>query len=611
MKKFKHYLMTIASSLVLLMLCAFVSCTGSDGDDGTATVSSLTVSESQLSFVKDAQTQKFSVQSNVTWAVSGAASWCTITPEYNSIGDVNKVVTLDVAVTANDTYDSRSCTLTVTAGTQTKTIIVTQSNKDGVILDNVSITADPLGGTLVLNLKTTAPYTAASSDSWIQQVATRALSDTTVTLHVDANYTKASRVGTVVFTVGSATQTLTVTQDTAITSVGPDYIDPDATGMSSDATVLAKQIVAGWNLGNTLEAYNSNVTSETLSSEWSWQSTKTTQEIIDLVKASGFNAVRIPCAWTHHLSDAATNTIDPAWLARVKEIVDYAVNDGMYAIINIHWDGGWLEVKGFTDTSESNISAVESRQRVLWKQIAKYFRGYDEHLMFAGLNEPGQDGVVSNYQNLSTAQCNALIRYEQTFVDVVRATGGKNHYRNLIVQGPRTDIDNTYESYYTLPTDKVDNRMMVEVHYYAPYNFALDTSTSTGYFYWGSDNHLSSSSHNSTWGEQSYVDTEFAKMKSKYAAKGIPVILGEYGANRRDISGISGESQSKHNSSIQLFYEYVTRQAKNNGMVPFVWDTNALSLPSMAIINRSGLSVFGTYALKGIQAGAAAGTYPF
>src|SRR5574344_1425111 len=609
MKTIKHYLSMILSACIMLLMTAFTSCTSSDGDGGTASDPTLTVTESQLSFVKDAQTQKFSVKSNVAWTISGAASWCTVSPEYNNIGDVNKVVTLDVAVTANDSYDSRSCTLTVTAGTQTKTVIVTQSNKDGVILDSTTVTAAPAGGNLILKLKTTAPYTAAPSDSWIQQVTTRTLTDTTVTLHVDANYTQVSRIGTVVFTVGSATQTLTVKQDTASTI--PDYIAPDQDGMSSDATVLAKKMYAGWNLGNTMEAYNANVTSETLSSEWSWQNTKTTQKIIDFVKASSFNAVRIPCAWTHHLSDAATNTIDPAWLARVKEIVDYVVNDGMYAIINIHWDGGWLEVKGFTDTSESNVSAVENRQKVLWKQIAKYFRGYDEHLMFAGLNEPGQDSAVSNYKNLSTAQCNALIRYEQAFVDAVRATGGKNYYRNLIVQGPRTDIDNTYEDYYTLPTDKVSNRMMVEVHYYAPYNFTLDTGTSSGYFYWGSDNHLSSSSHNSTWGEQDYVDTEFAKMKTKYVSKGIPVILGEYGANWRDIASISGESQAKHNSSIQLFYEYVTKQAKNNGMVPFAWDTNGLSQPCMTIINRSGLSVFGTYAYQGIKAGAAAGTYPF
>jgi endoglucanase len=609
MKKIKHDLMKIVSASVMLLIFAFTSCTSSDG--GTTSAPTLNVTETQLSFVKDAQTQKFSVQSNVSWSISGAASWCSITPEYNNIGDANKVVTLDVAVTANDSYDSRSCTLTVTAGTLNKTIVVTQNNKDGVILDSTTVHAAPKGETLILKLKTTAPYIAIPSDSWMQQVSTRTLTDTTVTLNVDANYTKLSRIGTVVFKVGSATQTLTVIQDTASTSAIADYIVPDVTGMSSDATVLARQIEAGWNLGNTMEAYNSNVTSETLSSEWSWQSTKTTQKIIGYVKASGFNAVRIPCAWTHHLIDPATNTIDPAWLARVKEIVDYVVNDGMYAIINIHWDGGWLEVNGFTDTSESNVSAVENRQKILWKQIAKYFRGYDEHLMFAGLNEPGQDGVVSNYQNLSTVQCNALIRYEQAFVDAVRGTGGKNYYRNLIVQGPRTDIDNTYENYYTLPVDKVNNRMMVEVHFYSPYNFGLDTSTSSGFFYWGSDNHLSSSSHNSTWGEQSYIDTEFAKMRSKYTSKGIPVILGEYGANWRDISSISGESQSKHNSSIQLYYEYVTKQAKNNGMVPFVWDTNALSLPSMTIINRSGLSIFGTYALQGIKSGAAAGIYPF
>lgn len=465
-----------------------------------------------------------------------------------------------------------------------------------------SVTKD--SGTVTFHVSTTyTSWDAVDTSSWTKTT----VSGNIITVKYAENKTTEERTSYVSITSGGTAICKLVLKQAKrnFPSYNTNPLAADETGMTSTATQLAKQIYAGWNLGNSLESSGS---------ETAWGNPATTKAMIDMVKANGFNAIRIPCGWSqNYLSNASKATILSGWLQRVKQVVDYCIEDGLYVIINIHWDGGWIEERGFTDTSESNVSYLADKQTALWEQIATYFRNYDEHLIFAGMNEPGQ----SLNTDFTTAQNTALLRYEQAFVNAVRSTGGKNYYRNLIVQGPRTNIDNTYKAYNTLPTDVVSNRMMVEVHYYDPYQFTglkADETWGKMFYYWG-DYHYSSSTHNASWGEKSYVDTEFGYMKSKYVTKGIPVILGEYGASYRDLSGISGESQDYHNKSIQQFYEYVTQQAKNNGIVPFVWDNgNQLSSTNkmtMALFNRSSLTVSDNYALTGIKNGAAAGSYPY
>ena len=209
-----------------------------------------------------------------------------------------------------------------------------------------------------------------------------------------------------------------------------------ATISDKTAAEIAYEMMPGWNLGNTLESGNGNsqnYKNSGLSTETSWQKTPTTKAVIDYVKAQGFRSVRIPCAWVMgHISDATTYTIDPQWMARVKEVVDYCIDNGLYVVINDHWDGGWLQ-----ENISATGTAKEKNKEVLtaiWKQIAEYFCDYDEHLLFAGLNEPD-----CGDQN----KTNALQKYEQAFIDAVRATGGNNAKRTLVVQGPSTNIDNT------------------------------------------------------------------------------------------------------------------------------------------------------------------------
>lgn len=317
------------------------------------------------------------------------------------------------------------------------------------------------------------------------------------------------------------------------------------------ARQVADKMKIGWNLGNTLEV------------TWGPPGI-TTQAAIDSVKAAGFNTVRLPVAWFHH-SDTITSTIDTNWFASVKKVVDYCIRDSMYVIINAHWDHGWLENR----VNEANRVQVNERQQAYWTQIANFFKDYDERLLFAGANEPN----VHDATGMSI-----LMSYHQTFINAVRATGGNNSSRTLIIQGPSTDIDLTNKLMNTMPTDQIADRLIVEVHYYTPWNFCgLNGDASWGkmFYYWGKENHSASDAgRNATWGEESEMDKLLSLMKTKFIDKGIPVIIGEYGAFRRKLSPPS--DQELHNASIVYYYKYFMKSATSKGLITYCWDTGGI-----------------------------------
>jgi len=318
------------------------------------------------------------------------------------------------------------------------------------------------------------------------------------------------------------------------------------------AQQIASEMKVGWNLGNTLEA---------ICGEDAWGAGHTSQQLIDSVKAAGFNTIRIPVAWFCH-SDTINSIIDEAWLARVKEVVDYCINDDLYVIINAHWDKGWLENR----VNKANQSLVNQRQEAYWTQIAEYFKDYDERLLFAGANEP-------NVHDASAML--VLMTYHQTFIDAVRATGGNNSSRTLIVQGPSTDIEETNKFMTSMPTDEIANRLIMEVHYYTPYQFCLmdkDADWGKMFYYWGKGNHSTTdASRNATWGEESDVEKFFGMMKTKFVDKGIPVIIGEYGAYKRKLNPPS--DKALHDASVEYYHRYVVKSATSKGLIPFLWDT--------------------------------------
>jgi aryl-phospho-beta-D-glucosidase BglC (GH1 family) len=329
------------------------------------------------------------------------------------------------------------------------------------------------------------------------------------------------------------------------------FISIDVWAQLPTARFIAGQMKNGWNLGNTFEA---------ICGETAWGGSVTSQRLIDSVKAAGFNTVRIPCAWDCH---ATNGVIDAAWIARIKQVVDYCINDNMYVILNIHWDGGWLENNVTTGAQAS----VNAKQQNYWTQIANYFKGYNEHLLFAGANEPN----VKDATGMSV-----LLSYHQTFINAVRATGGNNSSRTLIIQGPATDILLTNSLMNTLPTDPIAGRLIVEVHYYSPYQYCImdqDASWGNMFYYWGNGYHSTTDvTRNATWGEEAYLDSCFTLMKSKFVDKGIPVIIGEYAVGKRNPSPPSDEALFL--ASRLHYYRYLVSSAKSKGIIPFCWDTN-------------------------------------
>ena len=378
-----------------------------------------------------------------------------------------------------------------------------------------------------------------------------------------------------------------VNQTGSAGSIYPSYntnpIPADATGMSSSAVQLAAKIQLGWNLGNSLEA---------IGGETAWGNPKATKALIDLVKANGFNAIRIPVSYDQYLAYASTAQLKAEWLARVKEVVHYVVDNDMYVIVNIHWDGGWLE----NNCTEAKKSATNAKQKAFWEQIATTLRGFDEHLIFASANEP----KVANATEMAV-----LNSYHQTFIDAVRSTGGKNAYRTLVIQGPDTDIEKTNKLMLTLPTDKVADRMMMEIHYYTPYQFTLmdkDADWGKMFYYWGASNRSTTDTErNPTWGEEADLDKLFKSMKTQFVDKGIPVILGEFGAIRR--SNLTGNNLALHLASRAYYFQYVVKQAKANGIVPFYWDEGNIGSNGFGIFNRNNTTVADHQALKGLLDG--------
>jgi len=346
-------------------------------------------------------------------------------------------------------------------------------------------------------------------------------------------------------------------------------IPADKTGMTKDAPALAAMMTFGWNIGNNLEVPTGN--NPDISGETQWGNPRISQTLINAVQAAGFNAIRIPCAWDSHIADRQTHRLSSAWLARVKEVVDYVVGNGMYAIINIHWDGGWLE----ENPTYAKQAEVNAKQKALWEQIAVYFRDYDEHLLFAGTNE-----VHANYGTPTAEHRTVQMSYNQTFVNAVRSTGGRNAWRNLVVQAYNTNIDHAV-AYLQMPTDNVANRLMAEVHYYDPWNFCGDASSTE--FLWGAE--FAGSPNVSTWGQEDYVDAQFNKMKSNFVDHGIPVILGEYSATYRGT--LTGQNLIDHKKSRANWLSYVTNSARQRGLVPFYWDNGATGNNGSGLFNRS------------------------
>ncbi len=328
---------------------------------------------------------------------------------------------------------------------------------------------------------------------------------------------------------------------------------------NADTEAILEDMGLGWNLGNSLDATGGSG----LDTETSWSNPKTTQALIDKVKSLGFNTVRVPVSWGKHVS-GDNYTIDSAWLARVKEVVDYCYKNDMYVILNIHHDtkssasasgAGYYPRSSAYSSSEKFVTSV-------WSQMAEYFKDYDYHLIFETLNEPrligtGYEWWFNKWSIPSEVKdaIECINKLNQKAVDTIRATGSNNRGRLIMCPGYDASIDGATVSGFKLPTDISGNknRIAVSVHAYSPYNFAMNVGS-------GSTSTYTSSIKNE-------LQDLFSTLKSNFRDKGIPVVIGEFG------------STDKNNTAERVKWatDY-TALAKKNNIPCVLWDNNAFAV---------------------------------
>lgn len=309
---------------------------------------------------------------------------------------------------------------------------------------------------------------------------------------------------------------------------------------------LVGEMGVGWNLGNTLDVcaadrdgdgrVNEAPAEGEKVDETLWGNVRTTPELFAALREDGVKSVRIPVTWRDHLDEE--DTIDPEWLARVAEVVNYAYEQDMYVILNMHHDGGGDPKFGaWIRTNEAGFEDVRARYKRVWTQIADYFKNYDERLILESMNEVGFDQVrlPRAYEMLNTLN--------QDFVDLVRASGGNNAQRHLLIAGYWTDIEMTCSAYFLMPEDPAD-RLILSVHYYTPYQFCITGERKT----WG------------VGGDTVQMGAMIRKMADHYTSRGVPVIIGEYGM-------VASDTESRI-----AFSRTLTELCAEYGMAAFFWD---------------------------------------
>lgn len=314
---------------------------------------------------------------------------------------------------------------------------------------------------------------------------------------------------------------------------------------------LVEDMTFGWNLGNTLDVcqadrdgdgkINEHVEAGEKVDETLWGNPKATKELFTSLKKNGVNAVRIPVTWRDHMD--SNGNIDREWMDRVQQVVDYAYSQGMYVIINVHHDGGGDPKFGawIIEESQKDYNTFLKKYKNIWKQIAERFKNYSDYLIFESMNEVGFDTL---YNKNKADAYNLINKINQDFVDIIRATGGNNAKRHLLIAGYYTDIERTCDSLYKMPDDKA-GRCILSVHYYTPWDFCTCDIKHT----WGTNS------------EVRQMETLIGKMKKNFVDKGIPVIIGEYAASGSDLS------------SCIFFIEKLNKLCSDYGIATFIWDS--------------------------------------
>lgn len=485
-------------------------------------------------------TETLSIQTNVPLEVkSEDESWCTVTKTSSgSAKDLQYAIT----VKANEEAVSRETALTITATGYSGKVAIKQMAGDIITITNEVKTyeCENTGGEFTVTLQSSGAFTVNNDCLWISQTET---TGTSVQFSVLTNY-GAERTQTIQFTCGNSLASFVVTQKAGESSMSAE-----------EAIAVARSFGLGWNLGNQLDANNGVTSSETV-----WGNPVTTQAAFYKIAAAGIKTVRIPVTWLGHIGAAPDYKINAAWMKRVSDVVGYAENAGLKAIINIFHDGGssqhWLNIKDAATNATLNTQ-IKAQLKAMWTQIAEQFKDKGDFLIFEALNEI-HDGRWGWGTNLTDGgkQYAVLNEWDQVFVNAVRATGGNNLNRYLSVPGYVTNPELTIK-YLKLPTDIVANRLIVAVHYYAPTDYSLEDKFSE----WG---HTAAIDKKDSYGDEASMRDIFSKLKVKFVDNGIPVYIGEFGSVHR--------STERAESFRKYYLEYLCKAARNYGLAPFYWD---------------------------------------
>ncbi len=333
-----------------------------------------------------------------------------------------------------------------------------------------------------------------------------------------------------------------------------DQVNLNTTYIEETASAALRNMGLGTNFGNSMDAINAQYNMDTNSVtdfETAWGQEPTTKPMVDFLKKEGFNSVRVPVTWWQHMK--SDGTVDEAWMNRVQEIVDYIINNGMYCILNVHHDTGAdpddNSYKHWIKADEENYQSNKAKFESLWTQIANRFKSYNQRLVFEGYNEMlDADNTWNAPKNSSSYK--GLNGYAQSFVNAVRATGGNNETRNLIINTYAAANGEEVLNNLTIPTDKADGHLAVEVHTYAPWDWFADKGK------W--DTSCSNE-----------IKDMLSRLNSKFISKGIPCVIGEYGTN-----GSKSVSKTSSASEIQAAADQaadIVKQAKAYGVATFYW----------------------------------------
>lgn len=385
-------------------------------------------------------------------------------------------------------------------------------------------------------------------------------------------------------------------------------VAPDSTGMTMSAHDFTKSVIMGWNLGNALESAGADWDNDNQKwintwdddyNEWEtgWDNPKTTKAMLQAVKDAGFNAIRIPVRWVPHISNYSTMAINPTWLARVKQVVDWCMELDLTVILNTHHEK-WLELNPYYSYQKTNLDKLEK----LWTNIATAFRDYDQRLVFAGTNE-----TTSNWQAPTKEEQEVQNSYNHTFVKAVRATGGKNYYRNLIIQtyacAPGYGL-----SGLTIPDDPAKNRLSIEFHYYDPYSYCSGDIENGCYYYWGSK--YSSYGSTPAGEDERKIRNLFLQIRNTWFEKGYGVVIGEYGVSHHVDPKATATVMARQEENESYYLETLVSEARKNGFAAFVWDNNTFGsgTEKFGIFDRKNkMAISAQYLLDGIKAGSETG----